>query len=77
MKCLPSFIIKDYSIKNYKPEVLDVGYEKILLDGTGELIDRYVVRKKKTLLNQIFLSSVNLHKVPELILVLFSYVNDF
>ncbi|XP_005089304.1 polyamine oxidase 3 [Aplysia californica] len=42
VKCLPSYVIKDYSTRHYRPELLDMGYEKVLLDGTGELLDRLV-----------------------------------
>ena len=41
VKSLPSYIIKDYSTRNYRPDALDVGYEKVLLDGIGEIVDRY------------------------------------
>ncbi|CAL1526224.1 unnamed protein product [Lymnaea stagnalis] len=40
IKSLPSYILRDYSTRNYTPELLDVGYEKVLLDGMGELVDR-------------------------------------
>jgi hypothetical protein len=33
-------VIKDYSARTYRPELLDIGYEKVLLDGIGELVDR-------------------------------------
>ncbi|XP_059152255.1 lysine-specific histone demethylase 1A-like [Physella acuta] len=39
-KCLPSYILGDYSMRHYNPELLDVGFEKVLLDGMGELLDR-------------------------------------
>ncbi|CAG5133135.1 unnamed protein product [Candidula unifasciata] len=42
VKCLPSYILDNYSTRNYKPEALDVGYDKVLLDGMGELLDRLV-----------------------------------
>ncbi|KAH9500581.1 hypothetical protein Btru_076974 [Bulinus truncatus] len=40
VKCLPSYLLGDYSIHHYNPEYLDFGYEKVLLDGMGELTDR-------------------------------------
>ncbi|XP_055881428.1 uncharacterized protein LOC106052168 [Biomphalaria glabrata] len=40
VRCLPSYILGDYSMHQYKPEHLDIGYEKVLLDGMGELVDR-------------------------------------
>lgn len=40
VKCLPSYILENYSTRNYRPEALDVGYDKILVDGMGELMDR-------------------------------------
>uniref|UniRef100_A0A0B6ZZ31 Amine oxidase domain-containing protein n=1 Tax=Arion vulgaris TaxID=1028688 RepID=A0A0B6ZZ31_9EUPU len=42
VRCLPSYILDNYSSRNYKPENIDVGYDKLLLDGMGELIDRLV-----------------------------------
>ena len=40
LQSLPSYIISEYSALHYQADSLDFGYDKVLLDGMGELMDR-------------------------------------
>ncbi|KAK7480900.1 hypothetical protein BaRGS_00027901, partial [Batillaria attramentaria] len=40
LKTLPSYVIEEYSALLYQPDSLDFGYDQMLLDGMGELLDR-------------------------------------
>ena len=40
LQSLPSYIISEYSTLHYQADSLDFGYDKVLLDGMGELMDR-------------------------------------
>lgn len=43
VKTFISYIIPEFSALHYLPDSIDFGYEKVLLDGMGELVDRLVV----------------------------------
>ena len=40
LQSLPSYVISEYSALHYQADSLDFGYDKVLLDGMGELVDR-------------------------------------
>ncbi|KAK7091653.1 uncharacterized protein [Littorina saxatilis] len=42
LRSLPSYVISEYSALHYQADSLDFGYEQVLLDGMGELMDRLV-----------------------------------
>lgn len=40
LQSLPSYVISEYSALHYQADSLDFGYDQVLLDGMGELVDR-------------------------------------
>ena len=40
LQSLPSYVLSEYSAMHYEADSRDFGFDQVLLDGMGELLDR-------------------------------------